>query len=900
MEDLRLPLEVENRYEIVCQLGAGGMGSVYRAHDKQMDREVALKVILPELTEIKEVKKRFKREVQTLAKIKHPNVIQLYDYFGASPGASQVYTMEFVTGKSLRDLRENGPLPPRRARDIALQLADGLAATHEMGILHRDIKSANVVVKDMSTPVLIDFGLSRPDATAMFTKLTKSGALVGTLAYLPPEVFANQDYDKLCDVYQLGLVIYEMVTGTLPQEEASVDDIVFGRVQKRMLPPSEIVDLPGDYKYLDDVVKRAIGPREKRPSARELFTLLKGIDNRKPLPKEKTIGINIDNVESTNRLPILLSTLFLLFLGIYTQFTESKAPPRNPLAEVMALAETAGVDDGKKSWAIYHPILDKLSNQYDLPAYQWNDAIGELRTIFGKDSPASLSVAAVALQRDGKKRLAADKWLLALQRQNEIWDKERKPNLDLLTRMASFTKEAILCSTLRNEERYEMLDGLRKRQFRLSGAQLTSLEFRCCQLTIFLGWVYVAARTEQRKIFEDMQNALAMVHVPSHCPKYLLALLNDLKNGIITEAKKNEMNVVTIDFSRSIDCDSWFAEATRLTSKADRVGSKVEYMFKGLKDMLNWREKRKQLLNDEYLRTTRTAAWTNWMGYCHFPKEVRFAREAVRTWCDVHNFQMLEDVLPGKKEFFRERWGKELAYEPVIELSCQVIHTILEQIPLTDDLGLRIQYESIMFFLVKRTIWTSPHDYTMFAKYLDPLVAKPERKGTIIEAFYRGRRAFSAHEYDLAANHFADAWERLIALDKSIEKQTNSSMEKSAQRKNLCRMFPFMSLWFYAIKASKSPQNRIQVTKRVLDYLAQFPEKTDADYLCFKYDTLLHLVDSAKRYGDMYVIDNAKRLLEPVTRSIHPLQKNFANDLLNGRPLPQIDNNTRIHEPMTL
>ncbi len=200
-------------YEILEEIGRGGMGVVYRAHEPSLNRTVAIKVLGQHLAQDTEYVKRFEREAQAAAALNHPNIVQIYA-IGEDDGR-HYFAMEYVDGTSVQELiRREGRLAPERAADIALQAAKGLAAAHDRGLIHRDIKPANLMVTRDGLVKIADFGLAlRPDDQ---TRITASGLLMGTPGYLAPEQCLDRTVDARTDIYALGVTLFEMLTGKAP------------------------------------------------------------------------------------------------------------------------------------------------------------------------------------------------------------------------------------------------------------------------------------------------------------------------------------------------------------------------------------------------------------------------------------------------------------------------------------------------------------------------------------------------------------------------------------------------------------------------------------------------------------------------------------------------------------
>jgi serine/threonine-protein kinase len=200
-------------YRIVAELGRGGMGVVYKAHEESLNRFVAIKVLGEHLTEDPSYVERFVREAQSAARLNHPNIVQIYAI--SEDAGRHFFVMEYVTGQSLQKiLRSRGPLDAIQTARIALQAASGLRAAHEQGIIHRDIKPANLILDDRGLIKIADFGLALMGGAA--SRLTATGMFMGTPGYLSPEQCLDQDIDLRTDIYSLGVTLFETLTGKAP------------------------------------------------------------------------------------------------------------------------------------------------------------------------------------------------------------------------------------------------------------------------------------------------------------------------------------------------------------------------------------------------------------------------------------------------------------------------------------------------------------------------------------------------------------------------------------------------------------------------------------------------------------------------------------------------------------
>jgi Flp pilus assembly protein TadD len=222
------------RYEILEVLGEGGMGAVYKAKDRELDRFVALKVIRPELASNPDILQRFKQEILLSSKVTHRNVVRIYD-LGDADGLKFI-TMEYVDAKDLRQtLRHQGRLGVNEAVDIIAQVFSGLAAAHREGIVHRDLKPGNIMQDATGRVVVMDFGLARTIAS---DGMTRTGMMVGTMEYMSPEQAQAKDLDARSDIFTVGLIFYELLTGKMPYEADSAVASLLKRSRDKAAPVS--------------------------------------------------------------------------------------------------------------------------------------------------------------------------------------------------------------------------------------------------------------------------------------------------------------------------------------------------------------------------------------------------------------------------------------------------------------------------------------------------------------------------------------------------------------------------------------------------------------------------------------------------------------------------------------
>jgi beta-lactam-binding protein with PASTA domain/predicted Ser/Thr protein kinase len=249
---------VDGRYRLVSRLGSGGMADVWCAEDLQLGRRVALKLLHRRFAEDAEFVERFRREASSAAGLQHPNVVSVYDR-GEFDGTYYI-AMEFLDGITLKDLvRRDGPLDPARAIDLAIQVLRAARFAHKRGIIHRDLKPHNVIVDAEDRAKVTDFGIARAGASDM----TETGSILGTAQYLSPEQAQGHAVSAQSDLYAIGIVLYEMLTATVPFEGDSAVTIALKQVSEPPLPPSRLN--PAVTPELEAVVMRALA---KQPEHR--------------------------------------------------------------------------------------------------------------------------------------------------------------------------------------------------------------------------------------------------------------------------------------------------------------------------------------------------------------------------------------------------------------------------------------------------------------------------------------------------------------------------------------------------------------------------------------------------------------------------------------------------------
>jgi eukaryotic-like serine/threonine-protein kinase len=285
-------------YEIVTLLGAGGMGEVYRARDTRLDRTVAIKILSKGFSDDPVRKQRFEREAKIISGMNHPNICTVHDV-GSQDGMDYL-VMEFLEGESLAQRLEKGPLPTDQILKVGGEIANALDKAHRSGIIHRDLKPGNIMLTKVNAK-LLDFGLARPTwqsasqatlTTAAWRQspVTQEGTVVGTFQYMSPEQVEGKELDARSDIFSLGAVLYEMVTGRKAFEGKSQFSMVSAILEKEPVPISTIK--PMSPRGLDHIIRRCLDkdPDERWQTARDLALELRSINLAEPLASGSSIA----------------------------------------------------------------------------------------------------------------------------------------------------------------------------------------------------------------------------------------------------------------------------------------------------------------------------------------------------------------------------------------------------------------------------------------------------------------------------------------------------------------------------------------------------------------------------------------------------------------------------------
>ncbi len=364
-EELTTGSTFAGRYQIIEELGRGGMGKVYKVLDKEVNAKVALKLIKPEIASDKKTIERFRNELKVARDIAHKNVCRMYD-LGKEEGAYYI-TMEYVSGEDLKSfIRRAGFLSAGKAISIASQVCEGLDEAHRLGVVHRDLKPQNIMIDKEGNARIMDFGIAR----SLRTKgITGSGVMIGTPEYMSPEQVDGKEADQRADIYSLGVILYEMVTGRVPFEGDTPFSIGVKQKSEVPQPPKEI-----NQQIPDDLNRLILRCMEKEKESRyqsvdelqsELMGLEKGIPTterivpeRKPLTsREITVQFNLKKMF----IPALAVIAVVIVALVLWQIISRKKPA--PLAP-----------EGKPSLAVVY--FDNNTGDKNLD--HWRKAIADL------------------------------------------------------------------------------------------------------------------------------------------------------------------------------------------------------------------------------------------------------------------------------------------------------------------------------------------------------------------------------------------------------------------------------------------------------------------------------------------------------------------------------------------
>lgn len=328
-------------YRLVSQLGAGGMGVVYRAEDERLGRTVALKLLPPHALEDELARQRFRNEARTLCRLSHPNVATLYD-FGEENGVDYL-VMELISGETLQKLIAAGPLPIQQVLSFGIQISRGLAAAHDLGVIHRDLKPGNLIVAADSHIKILDFGLAKQiypkgvTASQLTTDVVVTAGITGTMPYMSPEQLRGDAPDPRIDIYAAGVVLYETATGRLPFQGhgAVLIDAILNR--QPTAPSSLNPSLPP---ALDFIILKALekDPAHRYQTARDLAADLERVTaGRIPMPASASERL----VRRWGAAAAIFTVVALVLTGVWLGTRRGSTPRRVEYVQLTRFTDSA-------------------------------------------------------------------------------------------------------------------------------------------------------------------------------------------------------------------------------------------------------------------------------------------------------------------------------------------------------------------------------------------------------------------------------------------------------------------------------------------------------------------------------------------------------------------------------
>ena len=342
-------------YEIITSIGAGGMGDVYRAHDPRLGRDVAIKVLPQVFSTNANRLRRFEQEARAAAALNHPNILAVHD-IGTTEQAIPYVVSELLEGETLREVLERGPLPPRKATDCALQIAHGLAVAHDKGIVHRDLKPENLFATREGQIKILDFGLAKlvhaedlsPDSPTLRSE-TGPGVVIGTVGYMSPEQVRGQKVDHRSDIFALGAILYEMLSGKRALQGDTPADTMSAILSRD--PPDLLETNRNISPALNRVVRRCLekNPDERFHAVRDVAFALEAIsDTPAPtiaIPEIQEASSSVHELRiPSKRLHIYWSLTAVLALsvaaGLVYQALKRRAPAKSEWEQVTNFADS--------------------------------------------------------------------------------------------------------------------------------------------------------------------------------------------------------------------------------------------------------------------------------------------------------------------------------------------------------------------------------------------------------------------------------------------------------------------------------------------------------------------------------------------------------------------------------
>ena len=360
---LETPLTIANRYELLQRLGEGGFGTVYRARDTLLRRDVALKLL--GAAQSPDASDRFLPEARATARLQHPNIVSIFD--AGEDAAGRFLVLELVNGTSLAAQLRSGPLSPDRARAITTQVAAALSAAHDAGVVHRDVKPPNILMTDDDQVKVADFGIAR---IAGESQLTVTGGVVGTPRYMAPEQVEGEAITPATDLFALGLVLYEMLTGETAFRGATMSEIVANIVSAKWTrPPDKTIAIAPDlWRLVECLLQKDSG---NRGTAADALNHLRGKARR----------------SAAKRIPMIATSLTLVAVLVAT-FT----PVRRMLHITAVQPSRSRADSRAVAWVGGYPQPARVYTGKPISLHVENKDIHELMRFFAHETGLNVAV----------------------------------------------------------------------------------------------------------------------------------------------------------------------------------------------------------------------------------------------------------------------------------------------------------------------------------------------------------------------------------------------------------------------------------------------------------------------------------------------------------------------------
>jgi len=452
-------------YKILEKLGEGGMGVVYLAEDTKLERKVAIKFLPRHIAGNSEERERFKIEAKAAAALNHPNIATIHAI--EESGDDTFIVMEFIDGIELKDKIKSGPIPTKEAINIAIQIAEGLEAAHKKGIVHRDIKSQNIMITKDGKVKIMDFGLAKMKGG---TQLTKVGSTVGTAAYMSPEQAKGEDVDNRTDIWSFGVVLYEIITGKLPFKGEYDQAVVYSIINDE---PELSDNITPELNY---IIKKAIAKeREDRYQNADGFlndlTEIKNELTAKSVTGEKTFQTKIKSSAQRKRKWVVPAAIigFIIFLvAAYLYFNnkseETASTSERKMIVVLPFQNLGSSDDEYFADGITGEITSKLSGLSGLgviarsSAMQYKNTNKSLKQIGKELGVQYVLEGTVQWEKlpNGKKRIRVNPELIDINNTTQMWSKPYEAEFSsvftLQSEIASTVAEALNLKLIQSEE----------------------------------------------------------------------------------------------------------------------------------------------------------------------------------------------------------------------------------------------------------------------------------------------------------------------------------------------------------------------------------------------------------------------------------------------------------------